>query len=261
MSSESRTSTGLYDVWAWAEENRRNVLVGFVALLVVAAALTVYLWRRGQTEIAANTALLQLRVPADAAATSTGPTASEYLSVIDRYRGTEAAERALLLAAGALFTEGKYADARSRFEQFLNGNRNHELAPIAAYGVASSLDAEGKQDEALSAYQRVLSAHSNSSVADDSKLAIARIHMAKDQPQQALKAIEDLTSPTRAAGPDAQAVALKDEILAKHPELAPAPTNAVPAVTLTNAAPAAAPTGAPSGLGAEQPGATSEQPK
>ena len=81
--------------------------------------------------------------------------ASEFANVANQYRGTGAAERAGLLGAGALFTEGKYTEAQTEFNKFLSGYPDSSWAGEAAYGVAASLEALNKRDEALTAYQNV----------------------------------------------------------------------------------------------------------
>lgn len=233
MSSETTVSTGFYDVLAWIEENKNRLVIAGLAVLAGIAAFAVYSWRQERMETEANTALLEVRAPAAGVADAQSPAPADYLRVAERYGGTEAAQRALLLAAGAFFTEGKYAEAEQRFQQFLREHGNHPMAATAAYGLAASLESQGKTDEALAAYQNVIASYPKSAVLDEAKLASARIYEAKGQPELALKTLDEITAPTRAGGPHPQALAQKEALLAKHPGLAK--TNAPAATAITNA--------------------------
>lgn len=242
MSSETTGSTGFYEFLAWLEENRKRLIVGFVIAVVVGLGIAFYRWKSDQTEWAANAALLKLRPASSPAERTTPAGASDYQKVVDQYPNTDAAERALLLAAGASFTENKYSEAQAQFERFLKENGGNPLAPTAAYGKAASLEAQGKFDEALSAYQNVLTQHPRSTVVTDTRFAIARLYEAKKQPDLALKTYEEMTRTNTASSKGTEAMMRKEALLSKYPELAK--TNA-PAIVATNTPPRSA-TDAPS---------------
>src|SRR5439155_12955297 len=157
MSSDVKDiSSSWYDFLGWVETNKRGLLWAAVVLVVIVFGVSAYRWKTNQTELAANEALLQLR-PSSAAAgkSELNPTPADYLKIVQEYPKTAAAERALLLAASTLFTDGQYAEAQSRFEKFLQQYPESALGVTAAYGVAASLAAEGKTDAALPVYQNV----------------------------------------------------------------------------------------------------------
>jgi tetratricopeptide (TPR) repeat protein len=180
--------------------------------------------------LAASDALLKLKTPLNAPENTTPPPASAYLKIAQEYSGTAAADRAGLLAAGALFSENKFTEAQAQFNKFIRDRPQSPFAPIAAYGVAACLEALGKQDEALASYQNLSVRYPNSSVLDDAKLSIARLYEAKKMPELALRAYDELMKSAAAGGMAnavSEAMARREDLVAKHPELAK--TNAVPA--------------------------------
>jgi predicted negative regulator of RcsB-dependent stress response len=268
MSSETTGSTRLFELLAWAEANKKALAIGFVAVVVLVAAVMAFRWKQHETEVEANTALLRLRTASDPERNITAATAAEFLKIRDAYPRTEAGERALLLAAGALFEEGKYAEAEKQFQTFVTEHADHPLIASAAFGVAASLEAQGKQDEALKAYENVSTRYSKTAAAEDAKLAMARIYEAKQQFEPALKIYNELTPAATPAAVNPRAMSRKAALLTKHPELAPpitplpVSTNATsvmtnsPSSVTTNQVPAAAQEGAKATQPVAQPGST-----
>ena len=93
-------------------------------------------------------------------------------------------------------------------------------------------EAQGKRDEALAAYQNLSVRYPGSSVLDEAKLATARINEAKNQPDLALRIYDELTRPESMSQVSSDAMTRKQELLAKHPELAK--TNAPPVLASTS---------------------------
>lgn len=203
-----------------------------VGALIIVFAVAAYRWKVTQTERAASEALLRLHpaVPG-ASASETPATAADYLKVAREFRATGAAERALLLGAGALFADGKYGEAQAEFERFLREHGDSILTPSAAYGVAASLEAQGKTDEALAAYRDIPIRYPKSALSDEAKLAQARVHESKGQPDLALKTYDEIARPGMVGGVAGQAMQRKQQLLTAHPELK---TNK-PAFSATNA--------------------------
>src|SRR5436309_11547784 len=121
MNSDVKESPGgpdLYDFLGWVEMNKKRLIIGAAVLTVIGFGIWIYNWSIDQRESSANEALMALRPPM----TSTNPTpvsASAYLKVVNDYPNTSAAERAEILAAGALFNENNYAEAESQFRKYL----------------------------------------------------------------------------------------------------------------------------------------------
>jgi tetratricopeptide (TPR) repeat protein len=180
-------------------------------------------YRRDAAEAEGNRALL-------AVSGGTTPTSSAYLDVAHQHAGTRAAERANLLAAGLLFTEGKPAEARALFDKVAADAPTGPSAAVALLGVASSWSAEGKSPEALAAYQRVIAEFPGDVSANRARLAKARLHEAAGQPAQALALYEEVARDPISGMAVQSAFQARTQLLQKHPELVkPAATNAMKA--------------------------------
>lgn len=242
MRPETAESTWLYEFLAWLELNKKRVLVGAGAVLLLIVALYVYFWQRQQSELEASSALLTLKALAESEE-DTPANAADFLKVAVAHRSTQAGERALLLAAGALYREGRYAEAQAQFEAFARAAGGSTLAPIAALGIAACLDAQDKVDAALGSYQGLVNQYPADPASARARLNMAALYEAKNQPEQALKLYDELTaSASGMSGTSMDAMRRRQALLQKHPELAP--TNAPPRVVAsppaaTNAPPAA----------------------
>jgi predicted negative regulator of RcsB-dependent stress response len=230
MSSEATQtqSVTIYDVLAWIETNKRALIIGFVAAVVIGFTIAIVRYRSEQREVAASDALLKLKATLSPAEGTAPAEPSAYLKVAQDFPGTAAAERAKYLAAAALFAQGNYTEAQNQFANFVREQPQSPFAATAAYGIATSLEAQGKTDEALAAYQNLAVRYPNASVLDEAKLAIARIHESKKQPEQALRVYDELTKGTAMGTAASEAASRRRTLLAAHPELAK--TNA-PAVS------------------------------
>ncbi len=258
MSSDSNVPGSLYDFVAWLEVNKKQIIVVSVVLVVAGFAAYVWSYHQDARDLEANDALVSLNAAAESPR-DRKPDPAALLKVAKDYAGTTAAERAKLLAAGAMFESGNYSEAEKLFDQFLKDRPGSPLAPSAAYGVAASLEAEGKVDQAIAAYQNVTVKYPNSSVAAEAKLNLAR-NYTKTQPAAALKIYDELSAggPMRAP----EILMLRERLLSEHPELRK--TNAAPAkvtgttgsTNLNNLPPRT--NGAPAG--AAKPAATPAQP-
>ena len=222
-------SPDMYDAMAWLELNKGKL--GLFALLAVLIGFGVATWRyfNEQQELKASTALLELRPVLTPQTNVPPPQASALLKVAEDFSGTHAAQRAKFLAAQALYTEGKYAEAETQFGNFVRENAGSPWVPMAAYGQAAALEAMNKTNEALTAYQQIATAYANSSVMDEAKLAIARIYETRNEPQQALRIYNELlpATPEGMGMGNPEAMERKDALLRLHPELG---TNQAPAL-------------------------------
>ncbi len=221
-------STSMVEILAWFEVNKTRLVAGAGALLVL--ALVVYAWNyaRDQRELRSNDALLALNVSFNAP-TNLPPAASgDLLKVAREFPGTKAAERATFLAASAMFTEGKFAEAQAQFEKFQTDFQGSRLCPSAAIGAAVALESQGKTAEALTAYQTFPTRYPGSSVLTQAKFALARLNEEKKQFSEAYKLYEEVAKPGTFSTWADQAAQRKEQLLMKHPELGK--TNAPPAI-------------------------------
>lgn len=223
----------MIEALAWLEVNKKRLAIGAIVVLVVGFAVYVYNYMGAQKEVNASAALIALH-PAPAASTNEPPvSATSYLKIAEEHSGTAAGERALILAAGAYFTDGKYADAQKEFDTLLKNHPSSKWAADAAYGIAASLESQGKRDEALTAYQRVVTGFGSSSVVNEARMAEARIHEEKNQPAEALKQYDDITRAGAMSMRAQDAMLARSQLLKKHPELDTPKTNAAPTMSVT----------------------------
>ena len=230
----TQQSTGFYEFLAWVEMNKKRLLFGAAAVLLLIVVLIVLNYLRDSREAVASDSLLALRPLYGAAERGNNARPEELLRVTANYPSTSAGERALVLAASTLFTDGKYAEAQNQFAKFLADYRSSPLAGIAALGVAASLDAQDKLDAALAAYQDVAAKYPEDPVAARASLAVAALYEAKQQPEQALKTLEALSKPAIYGNTAMEAMMRKEQLLQRHPSLvrtnaavlAPAPASA-----------------------------------
>lgn len=234
MNSEPPASTADIDLLAWFEVNKNRLAVVTGVLLVVGFGGWSYRTMSLQKETAASAALLKIQMISSMAENPTSPPASTYTEMAGKHTGTRAAERALLLAADASFTEQKFAEAQAAFEKFLQAYPSSFFAASAAYGVAASLEAQRKLPEATAAYQDVVTRFAGSGVVGQAKLSLARIHEAGGKHADALKIYEELGSGTSFSSWVNESNSRRDALLSRHPELAtakPATNAAAPAAS------------------------------
>lgn len=212
----------VYDLLAWLEVNKKKVAIAAVALVVVGFTVATVRHLRAQKELNASGQLLALRATLSPATNAAPLQPSAFLKIADDFSGTTASERARLLAATALFTEGKYGDAEREFSAFRKNYAGSPWAGTAAYGIAAAQEAQNKP-EALTSYQNVATAYANFSVGDEAKLALARIYETRKQPDQALKLYNEILAPRPGAQPGEashpEAFTRKEALLRDHPEL------------------------------------------
>ena len=170
----------VYDLLAWLEVNKKKVAIAAVALVVVGFGIATIRHLRTEKELNASGQLLALRATLNPATNAVPTQPSAFLKVAENFSGTSASERARLLAATALFTEGKYSEAEREFSAFTKNYAGSLWGGTAAYGVAAAQEAQNKP-EALASYQSVATAYANFAVGDEAKLALARIHESRDE--------------------------------------------------------------------------------
>src|SRR5262249_4304181 len=119
--------------------------------------------------------------------------ANAYLKIASEYPKSSAAARAVLLAGGSLYVDGKYSEARAQFERF---RREHSESPFigeALLGIAACHEAEGKTDDAVRGYKDLVDHHATANVIPQAKFALARLYEAQNKPELARPYFEDLT--------------------------------------------------------------------
>jgi TolA-binding protein len=231
---------------AWFEANMKQALWTTGIVLVVGVIIAFFLYQKDETEKAASEMLSNIAVTPATGAGSRTDSAEAYLKVVSTYPKSRAAARALLLAAGSLFVDGKYADAKTQFERFRRDYSSSPLLGEAVLGVAASLEAQGQTREAMTAYKELVDRYPSDSNVPQAKFALGRLSETQNEPEKARNYFEEVerADPFGSLGDEAK-MRLED-LKTKYPKLfetvAPPPAVALP---FTNAAPvpkAASPT-------------------
>lgn len=231
MQPEEIKSSWQIDALAWFETHKLQLAYAGAAALAVWLAAFTYKHVRTGKEAEANAALAALNRPADKSGKASQPLAADYLKVAEQHAGTKAAERAQIFAADRLFTEGKFPEAKARFEKYLAANATGPAAAIAMMGVAACQEAADETDKAIATYQQVLSQHSGSPEAHQAKLALGMLHELKSQPDQALRLYDEVLRAKPVTVWRMEAEMRREQLLKRHPQLALGATVAAPAST------------------------------
>ncbi len=172
-------------LFVWLDANRKNLITGVLVAVVATCFGFFYVNNKQQKRIKAGEALTAA-VVAEYAPTGRTPSPERLLKVASEQSGTSAGAQALLLAAGELFTQARYADAQSKFEQFGRDYPGHAFMTQGLLGVAACFHAQGKLDEAALAYKNILDRHPNASTTTQARFAMASIYETQGKFDQAM---------------------------------------------------------------------------
>jgi tetratricopeptide (TPR) repeat protein len=223
--------------WTWFEANKKPALIGLGVVVLAAVIAAIVAWQRSETETASSQAVST--IAADQAAFGpAGSTnaANEYLKIANEYSKTPAGARALLLAAGSLFAEGKYDQAMVQFERFARDYPENSMMGEALLGVAASLEAQGKTNEATAAYKSLVERHPTDAVAPQAHFALGRLYELQGKPEQARTEYETVVRGEQPYGGGSlvnEAGIRLEEFRWKYPNLTPpAPPPSAPSAPL-----------------------------
>jgi len=231
-------------VWAWFETNKKTALYGAAGIAVIGLVVWFIVWQRDEKRVAAGEALSNVAAAQIEGVTSRSGAAQSYLKVAADYPGSIAGARALLFAAAGFFTEGNYSEAQAQFQRFLREYPGSTFRSDALLGVASCLDAQGKTDEALNAYKELIARYPNEPVIAQAKFNLATIYEAQNKPELARDLYEQVERAAPFTSFGNEAGFRMEELIAKHPSLAPPPPAPI-SVSPTNAPIPVSPANAP----------------
>jgi len=206
-------------VWAWLDANKKPVLYGCGAAVVVGVIIGFFVWHHDARETSASLALSSVAAPQFVGGQQPD-TPEGYLRIVSAYPNSSAATRAGLMAAASYFTEGKYAEAKTQFERF---TREHSESPFigeALLGIAACLDAQGNTAEAAAQYKNLIDRHPNESFIPQAKFALARIYEEQNKPEQARNLYEEVESTDRYGYLGSEAGLRLEDLKQKYPNLA-----------------------------------------
>ncbi len=205
--------------------------MGTGAVVVVGLVVWFYLYRQNEQQVAAAEALSSVAVPQMAGGKGGADSATAYLKVATDYPKTSAAARAVLMAAGSLFAEGKYTEAKTQFDRFAREYGNSPLMAQALLGSAACLDALGKTNEATTAYNNLIRQYPGENVVSQARFALGRLYQAQNDPEKARAQFEEVARANPYGGIGSEAGMRVEELNLKYPKPVPAsspPTNAAP---------------------------------
>jgi len=231
MESEATELPLWQQAWAWFEAHKKQTLWGTGGLVLVGLVVAFVLYRQDEADVAASEALSNVALPQMSGA-SRGDTPDAYLKVAAAHPGSRAGARALLLAAGGLFVDGKYDEARTQFERF---NREYGDSPFkgeALLGIAACLDVQSKTNEAVAAYKNLIDRRPTDYVLPQARFALARLYEAQNKPELARSLFEEVARNNPYGSLGSEAGIRLEELKIKYPNLVapvtPTPTNAMP---------------------------------
>jgi TolA-binding protein len=218
MHSDTVQSDVLWRTLAWVEHNKKQVILGTTAAILIGLIVYFVIWQRAEKQATASRALSEaFAAQMDERQAAENPDA--FLKVAKEYPNSKAAARASLFAATGLFTSGKYDQALSEFQRFVRENQGNPFVAQGMLGIASTLEAQGKTDQALEAYSTVVERYPNSPVLAQAKFGLARLRQAKGDLERALTLYEDVGRDQ--GGSLANEAGMRaEEIKQKHPDLA-----------------------------------------
>ncbi len=202
----------------WFDKNKRPLLTACIAVAVIGTIAGIYVWHQNQTQADASEALSNISSTAYTGGSQAGTTEA-LLKVAADYSGTEAAKRAVLMAAGNYFAEGKYKEAQAQFEKFLRDYRASTFAGQALLGVAASKDAQGMAAEATVAYKDIVDHHAADTVALQARIALGRLYEAQHKPELARDLYQQVAQMDANGTLGAEAGMRMAELLSKNPSL------------------------------------------
>jgi predicted negative regulator of RcsB-dependent stress response len=186
------TQSALFDkLWVWGEKNKKQLLWGSIAVVVVGLGVAFWLAHQSERQNDANDALSKLTTQAVLPGKAELAPDS-LLKVASDYSGTDASQRALMLGAADLFDNGKYDEAQARFQEFIKDYNDSPFMAQAAFGIAACQDAQGKTNDAVSAYQSVIDRYPTQNVGPQAKLALARLLEGQGKFSEARNNLEDI---------------------------------------------------------------------
>jgi predicted negative regulator of RcsB-dependent stress response len=241
MEAESIEATETYlKVLAWLHANQKKLMIVGGVVAVIAMIIGIMAWQKSVAESDADAQLLSVPLETARGNQLVPAQAGPFLDLAQKYPNTSAGEYALLLAAGTLFTEGKYPEAHDQFDQFIQKFPESPLVSQAQVGLAACLEGEGKISESVQKYQEILSTYaSEANIVTPVKLTLARLYEGQNKPDKALQLYVDLAHINNPYDPwAAEARERGDLLLAKHPELRKAPPPS-PASGVLGASPSA----------------------
>jgi TolA-binding protein len=194
MESQDSAAAFFFKLWPQIEANKNRIVTGVIVIAAAVAIYSFYSWRHETNQNDAGDELTQalLTLPSQ---TDPAQIARSYLAVAEEYPGTPAGNRSLLEGATVLFTQGKYSDAQTYFQQFLDAHPDDEFSAQAALGMAKCLEAQGDDSKAQGAYQHVINDFADPQCRSEAQFALAQLDMQDKNYADAVRLFQQVAQP------------------------------------------------------------------
>jgi predicted negative regulator of RcsB-dependent stress response len=228
---ETNDAAGLlFKWWPQIEANKNRIITGAIIIAVVILGYSFYSWHNQQNRIAAGEAVTGALVSLPPGS-DISQVANMYLGISDQYGSTIAGQRALMQGASALFMAGKYADAQSAFQRYLDNHPDDQFAGQAALGVAKCQESLGKLDAAEGTYQHVINDLADEEAVFAAQFSLAQIYLQQQKNDKAAQLLQKVAQGDRYGALGNEAAQALYNMQSRAPA-APAP--AAPAATPAN---------------------------
>jgi predicted negative regulator of RcsB-dependent stress response len=216
-------------LWSWYETNKQQAQLAILILVLLGIGVGYFLWHNSEKDVASGEALTTISL-AQVGPSGTARAGSEdaLLKVANDYPNSKAGARALLMAAGNLFVDGKYDQSKAQFEKFTHDYRESPFLGDALLGIAACLDAQNKQTEATAAYKSLVERHPSDTAVPQAKFALGRLYEAQNKPELARNMYEDVERAEPGTSVGSEAGMRVEELKRKFPSLAPSTPAAQP---------------------------------
>lgn len=211
MSNDIATAAEFH-LFGWLDKNKKQLVWAGGGILIMVFAVSFYFWNKGRLEIKAAETLSSIQ-------TTPNSDAAAYISLAAQYPRTSAAAQAVLLAAGNLFSAGKYAEAQAQFDRLLREYSDSPYRVQAFLGTAACMDAQGKTAEAVTRYAELIQRFPTDPATLQAKSALARIYEAQNQFDRALPLYEELAQAANYNSIGLESAVRLQALIARHPEL------------------------------------------
>ena len=105
---------------------------------------------------------------------------ADFKQIAQDFAGQPVGGNALLMLAADQMAKKDFTAARATYEEFVQKNPKHPLAPAGVYAIAGLLENENKLDEALARYKEIGEKYPKSFVEDAALTGRARVLVAKN---------------------------------------------------------------------------------
>lgn len=217
MDKNENQGGDIYALVAWADKNRKQLLIGLAVVILAGAVAGLYVWHKTAAETAANAAYCDIK-PSPPGEPGTAAQAAQYAQVANNYPDTSAGARAMLMAGSVYFETGAYDQAQAMFQRLLGEHPDFPLADEAEIGVATCLEVKGNKAEAIQHYSSILQ-RAPGPTWSQARSSLARIYTDENKPEEAVQQYVEMLQARQNDSWTMEAQVQMQGLLEKYPAL------------------------------------------